>query len=261
VARIRTIKPEFFTNEKMADLSPAHRLLFIGLWTEADREGRLKDRPRALRVRLLPFDDITDDEFDAMLDDLHNGGFLVRYESAGIECIAIPKFEKHQRPHPKELPVGLPTPPEKTEKRQSRFFPRPIINDAPAIPESHPSIPSRPTGKEILESGKESLENGDRQNPPPLKNPRPGGETFWSWFQEKRAEIGLVRQKLPHPADLGKFYSEAMGELNGDEDRLKEAVYRFAENKKWQESDPPLPWGAFAKLWRDYAPQRKPNAA
>ena len=41
MARIRTIKPEFFTSDDICALSPLARLLYVGLWCEADREGRL----------------------------------------------------------------------------------------------------------------------------------------------------------------------------------------------------------------------------
>ena len=39
MARIRTIKPQFFLNEQLAMLGFADRLLFIGLWTQADKAG------------------------------------------------------------------------------------------------------------------------------------------------------------------------------------------------------------------------------
>ena len=52
--RIRAIKPEFFTHERLAELSPIDRLFFIGLWTVADREGRLENRPQRLKGLFVP---------------------------------------------------------------------------------------------------------------------------------------------------------------------------------------------------------------
>ena len=49
MARIRTIKPEFFTSDDICALSPRARLLYIGLWCEADREGRLVWAPRGFK--------------------------------------------------------------------------------------------------------------------------------------------------------------------------------------------------------------------
>ena len=45
MAYIRTIKATFFTSDDIVSLSPLARLLYIALWTEADREGRLYWRP------------------------------------------------------------------------------------------------------------------------------------------------------------------------------------------------------------------------
>ena len=41
MARIRSIKPEFFTSDDICALSPLARLLYVGLLCEVDREGRL----------------------------------------------------------------------------------------------------------------------------------------------------------------------------------------------------------------------------
>jgi hypothetical protein len=114
MSRIRFIKPEFFVHEEMAELSPAHRLLFIGLWTVADREGRLEDRPKRLKVMLCPWDDC---DVDAMLDCLDAAGFIQRYEADGEKYIAIPAFSKHQRPHPKEAASTIPAPASREKKR------------------------------------------------------------------------------------------------------------------------------------------------
>ena len=44
--RIRTIKPDFWTDAKVSKLTYLARLLFIGLWNVADDEGRFKSDPR-----------------------------------------------------------------------------------------------------------------------------------------------------------------------------------------------------------------------
>jgi hypothetical protein len=57
MARIRTIKPEFFTSLTIASLPIEARLTFIGLWTHADDEGRCVDDTRLIRAALWPLDD------------------------------------------------------------------------------------------------------------------------------------------------------------------------------------------------------------
>jgi len=106
--RIRTIKPAFFQNEELAGLPGLARLLFIGLWTVADREGRLEDRPRRLKAQILPYDDA---DVDALLTALAGARFITRYSVDGVGYIEIPHFGKHQRPHPNEFCERFPGPP------------------------------------------------------------------------------------------------------------------------------------------------------
>lgn len=105
MSRTRYVKPGLFTNEELAECSFGARYLFVGLWTLADREGRVEDRPRKIKGELLPFDVIEVEDF---LWELHDRGFIVRYESDGRRVIWIKTFSKHQRPHPNEVASTLP---------------------------------------------------------------------------------------------------------------------------------------------------------
>ena len=71
MARARNIKPGFFDNEILGELPALTRLLFIGLWCLADREGRLQDRPKRIKKELLGYDDVTADDVDTMLQQLN----------------------------------------------------------------------------------------------------------------------------------------------------------------------------------------------
>jgi hypothetical protein len=107
MARSRNIKPGFFTNDGLAELPALTRLLFIGLWTIADRAGRLEDRPKRIKAEVLPYDDC---DIDAMLADLDRLGFIQRYEAAGACAIQIVTWDKHQNPHIKESESTIPAP-------------------------------------------------------------------------------------------------------------------------------------------------------
>lgn len=109
MARSRNIKPGFFSNEHLVELDFATRLLFIGLWTEADREGRLEDRPRRLKMALFPADNV---DMDRMLDDLDHLGFIKRYTVGDVKAIQIINWSKHQNPHVKEAKSMIPEMPE-----------------------------------------------------------------------------------------------------------------------------------------------------
>jgi hypothetical protein len=108
MARARNIKPGFFKNEYLAELPAFTRLLFIGLWCVADREGRFEDRPRKIKMELFPADDI---DVDAALGELEKSGFLTRYVVDGIRYAQIINFTKHQMPHHKEAASEIPAPP------------------------------------------------------------------------------------------------------------------------------------------------------
>lgn len=108
MARLRTLKPSFFTNDILAEVEPLGRILFQGLWCIADREGRLEDRPRRIKAEVLPYDDA---DADQLLNDLAEREFIIRYEVEGKRYIQIVNFTKHQSPHYKELPSAIPAPP------------------------------------------------------------------------------------------------------------------------------------------------------
>ncbi|WP_289365882.1 hypothetical protein [Pantoea stewartii] len=107
MARSRNIKPGFFTNDELAECSPLARLLFAGLWTIADKEGRLDDRPKKIKALVLPFDNVNCDD---CLKQLHDRQFINRYSVDGNAYIQISNWKKHQNPHCKEAASEIPEP-------------------------------------------------------------------------------------------------------------------------------------------------------
>lgn len=109
MSRLRTIKPGFFLDEELAECDPLARLLYAGLWTIADREGRLEDRPKRIKAECLPYDD---GDGNVLLDQLARLRFIVRYTVDDVRYIAIPTWRKHQHPHVKEPASVIPAPDE-----------------------------------------------------------------------------------------------------------------------------------------------------
>lgn len=105
MARSRNIKPSFFMNEDIIELPFEARLLFIGLWILADREGRLENRPKKIKMSLFPADDINVAE---QLENISKFGFIELYNADGIDVIQIINFVKHQNPHGLEKDSELP---------------------------------------------------------------------------------------------------------------------------------------------------------
>lgn len=90
--KIRGVKPEFWTDDAIVDLSIPARLLFIGLWNYACDNGHLDDKPKQIKMRILPADDVNVGE---LLDELEAHSRINRKGGT----ITIPKFAAHQRPH------------------------------------------------------------------------------------------------------------------------------------------------------------------
>lgn len=98
MARIRTVKPEFFKHEEIYQAEIEEklplRLAFIGLFGVCDREGRFKWRPNQIKLDILPYDKV---DFSLVLDALATRGFIEEYESEDGERFGfIPTFLDHQ---------------------------------------------------------------------------------------------------------------------------------------------------------------------
>jgi hypothetical protein len=105
MARTRNLKPAFFDNELLGECDPLARLLFQGMWCQADRDGCLEDRPLRLKKQILPWDDCS---VVQLLDQLAQRGFIERFTSNdGRAAICIIKFLEHQSPHENEKSTGL----------------------------------------------------------------------------------------------------------------------------------------------------------
>jgi|SRR6516164_437573 len=103
MARARNIKPAFFENESLGELSALTRLFFIGMWTLADFKGCLEYRPKRLKIQLLPYDDCN---IDVLVKSLEDSGFIQIYSVQGQQYIKVVNFQKHQNPHKNERESG-----------------------------------------------------------------------------------------------------------------------------------------------------------
>lgn len=108
MARARNIKPALFKNELLGQADPIVSLLFVGLWTLADKKGILEDRPLRIKAELFPYREKLD--LNRYLTVLAELGFITRYSVDGEPLIWINKFEDHQHPHHTETPSTKLTP-------------------------------------------------------------------------------------------------------------------------------------------------------
>lgn len=96
MSRIRTIKPDFWTDSLMVQMPALVRLLYIGIWTAADDHGSLADEPDRICMEVMPREDAA--SVEAMIDLLIACGRLSRMVAAdGSTYLQVDKWEKHQR--------------------------------------------------------------------------------------------------------------------------------------------------------------------
>jgi len=99
VARIRSVKPEFFLSETIAALSVPARLTFIGLWTYADDYGRALDNPKLLKAAVWPLDDdMSAGEVAGHLEEFAKTGRICRYAIDGKRYLHVVTWDEHQKP-------------------------------------------------------------------------------------------------------------------------------------------------------------------
>lgn len=108
--RIRTIKPEFWTNDKLSETKDFTRLLAIALLNLADDEGFFTCNPTLIRGQLFPFEK-DEERIRVGLAQLSDIGYIVRaFGVDGREYGRVPAFRKHQRidrPNPSKLKTLL----------------------------------------------------------------------------------------------------------------------------------------------------------
>ena len=151
MARIRTVKPELFRHEALFEAEQQSklplRLAYIGLFTACDREGRFKWKPRALKLDVLPYDQI---DFSRVLDALLTHGFIVKYALNGDEFGCIPTWSQHQVINNRESTSVLPSLEESTTcTHEAR------VDDASVTPLVHTQVEGK--GREEKRKGKDSL--------------------------------------------------------------------------------------------------------
>lgn len=107
--RARNIKPGFFESEDPARVGFPQRLLWIALWTLADRSGRLERRPVMFKKYAFGYDSVTLADVEGWIGDLIEAKLLLPYSVEGRDYLEVSNFSKHQHPHPKEPISTIPS--------------------------------------------------------------------------------------------------------------------------------------------------------
>lgn len=113
MARMRSLKPEFWVDRKIArNLTRDQRMLYLALWNQADEWGRLMADPRLIKGQCFPYDDdLSLSVLEGMMRALEGAGVAQIYAVDGDPYVFLPKLAKHQRLEPAKVPSRLPEPP------------------------------------------------------------------------------------------------------------------------------------------------------
>jgi hypothetical protein len=96
MARIRTVKPEFWADEKLGQISRDARLLFIGFWNLSDDFGVCKGHLSWIKSQLFPYDDLSMRKFQNWVNELLDHKFILPFNENGEKFFYIRHFTSHQ---------------------------------------------------------------------------------------------------------------------------------------------------------------------
>lgn len=185
MAKIRGIKPDLWTDEDFVELSPFARLLWLGLWNYSCDNGHVADKPKQIKMRVLPTDDVNCSE---LLRELESQGLIERADG----WITTPNLTHHQRPDRRYFTTcekdGCDAPPETLSQRESR---RVHAVQTKGTPRAHVGgTPSARVDGELKGS------DGDSETTSRVR----GGATapdlfpeFWDAYPRKVAKAGAQR--------------------------------------------------------------------
>jgi hypothetical protein len=114
--RIRSLKPECWQDERLAGVSRDARLLYVGLVTQADDEGRESANVALIRSRVFPFDtDLPLDDVSKWLGELEHAGLVQLYDADGRALLQLISWADDQRVD-RPTPSALPAPPDPSSR-------------------------------------------------------------------------------------------------------------------------------------------------
>jgi len=244
MARIRSIKPEFWKSETIAALSIQTRLTFIGLWSYVDDNGVGRDVEKLIAAEIYPLEDDPRETLahvQRSLSELSEAGRILRYTCEGKPYLAIVNWTEHQRidkPNKPRYPEFDPLTCSYGDSRDTLAQPSRDVTEPPA-----PGAVEVGTGEQRKqEQGKDIA-------------PRPARERDEVWDSLLEA-CGVDTNQIPSSARGA--YNRAVADLKAigatpNEIRRRAAVFRgqwrdmsltpTALARRWAECDRPVTTG------------------
>lgn len=107
MARIRTIKPTFWSDRDVTRLTWDARLLLIGLISGADDRGRFVASRSSVTGYVFPHEEVSPARFKRLMKAIEDTGIVQLYRVDGLDYGRFPKWTSHQKishPQPSALP-------------------------------------------------------------------------------------------------------------------------------------------------------------
>lgn len=161
----RILKPDFFSDADLLDLPPLYRLFYAGLWCWADRKGTLEDRPRQLKLRILPCDEM---DPEAAISEFVARGKIIRFKVGDKSLLAIASWAKNQPVHASERSSGLQDVSQATE-----IVALPLINRLLTVSSGELPAPPSPVPVPVPSPIKSTVEQA--------RPPGPASRVFEHW--------------------------------------------------------------------------------
>jgi len=223
MARIRSIKPEFWTSEQVMNCSPIARLLFIGLWNFCDDAGNYVASAKTIKANVFPGDDILSSSIQELLDELSSNGLIVYYSFENKDFLHVTGWH-HQK------------------------IDRPTYKHPPYKPDDE-----TPPRRVIVESSPPewSGEDKERKKENPLSagaDVPPGFIRFWAAWPKSPRKVDKAdcckrwkRHGLETLADEIVKHVEAMCESEQWKRGYEPAPATYLNGRRWEDDMPPMP--------------------
>lgn len=227
--RIRTLKPDIWQDAALGTAPLGARLLFVGLITQADDEGRFRAEAALLRAQVFPWDiDQANGQLPGMTAELDIAGWLGALEEAGLIRLYsvrgqrygdLPNWGKHQRI---KYPSASPLPAYENRSKPERT-PSDAGDSANAPEALRKPSPTELRGEERNREDKPIVD-------PQADRPRGAISTVWSAYQQRhpQAKLTTKRRKIIQRAladyEPGRLIAAIAGNhldphCNGENDR------------------------------------------
>lgn len=95
--RIRTLKPEWLENERLASVSDAARLLSVALIVLADDHGRGRGSVPFIAAQVWTYAEDARERAESALRELESISYIRRYSVDGQAYYELPGWERHQK--------------------------------------------------------------------------------------------------------------------------------------------------------------------